>query len=483
MTPKISVAPIVESGAALQIQGRELLTAFYATAQSLKLYPLENATVQKSLAELHVVAQRITDREGMIELQLIGDFIFLNDARLRLDLSNYVAFSFLAGAMARHGIGVISVAPGVDRNEWAPFISLLLNEEAPEDPFSRFERRLQQSPITHITVDAESRKAPVPEQEDLAKQAAKRTYFQGVNVAREVLTDVRLGRAVNVRRVKRTVQSIVDQVLNNESAIVGMTNLRDYDEYTFTHSVNVCILSVVIGQRLGLSKLQLYELGVGALFHDIGKMRIDPAITNKPGSLTDEEFEAIKEHPTEGLLQLFSIRGFAEMPYRAMLVAYEHHMKVDQTGYPRSKRPREVTLFSRIVAVADGFDAATSKRSYQPFPATPDMVIREMQDNPERGYDQTIVKALVSATGIYPVGTIVVLDTFEIGVVVEPSRDSKTMGQPKVKIITDRVGLHLSEPIIVDLAEVDPETGKPLRTIIKTLDSEKVGIRVGDFFI
>ncbi len=479
---RVMTAPIVEGGAVLQAMGRELLTAAYAAAQSLKLYPLENATVQKSLSELHRVAKRIVEQEGAIELRLVGDFFFLNDARLRLDLSNFTTFSFLAGALSRHGIGAVDIRAEVSREEWAAFLSLLLRDAPPEGAFERFLARLGETTVENISVDAGKDLPPRAEDDDQAREAAKRTYFQSVHVAREVLTDVRLGRAVNVRRVKRAVQSIVNQVLTNESALVGMTTLRDYDEYTFTHSVNVCIFSVIIGQKLGLTKLQLYELGVGALFHDIGKMRLNPELITKPDRLSDEEFEAIKQHPTEGLLSLFSLHGFSDAPYRAMLMAYEHHMKVDLTGYPKNRRPRDPTLFSRIVAVADGFDAGTAHRTYQPMPRTPDAVLKEMRDNPKWGYDPLLVKALLNVTGVYPVGTLVILDTFELALVVEPASDPKRVHQPKVRILADSVGLPVTQPTIVDLSEVDPETGQPRRTIIKTTDPEKYGIRVGDYF-
>ncbi|HEX6937826.1 MAG TPA: HD domain-containing phosphohydrolase [Longimicrobiales bacterium] len=474
---------IAAGGAAPQGLGRELLAAAYAAAQSLKLYPLENATVQNAIGELDRTVQRILEREGSIELRLVGDFFFLNDARLRLDLANYATFSFLAGALSRHGIGEVEVAPGVSREEWVAFLSLLLREPGHGDPFERFLARLAESRVLHIRVHARDGAGRRLLDDDQARRAAKHTYVQSVHVAREVLTDARLGRAINMRRVKRAVQSIVDQVLNDETVMLGMTTLRDYDEYTFTHSVNVCILSVIIGQRLGFSRMQLYELGVGALFHDIGKMRMDPAILNKPDALTEEELEEAMQHPTDGLLALFTVRGLAEAPYRAMLVAYEHHMKVDLSGYPRNRRPRQQSLFSRIVAVADGFDAGTSKRSYQPFPATPDAVLREMRDNPSRGYDPLIVKAFINVTGVYPVGTLVILDTFELAVVVGPPADPKRMHQPKVKILADPFGLPLARPEIADLSETDPATGQPRRTIIKTTDPEKYGIRVADYFV
>ena len=474
---------LVESGSPLQALGRPLLTAIYAAAQALKLYPLENAAVQKSLTELNQVAVRGAEREQVLELRVAGDFLFLNDSRLRLDLANYVIFSFLTSSLSRHGIGAMEITPGVTREEWVPFLSYLLADADPVEPYTRFIHRLAGSPVTHIRVEPEKTRSAIDEDDDRGKEAAKRAYAQSVQVAREVLTDVRLGKAVNVRRVKRAVQSIVDQVLTNESSIMGMTTLRDYDEYTFTHSVNVCIFSVVLGQKLGLTKVQLYELGLGALFHDIGKMRVSSELTSKTEELTPEELLLMREHPVEGLLSLFSMHGFGEVPFRAMLMAYEHHMKVDQSGYPVNKRPRKPTLFSRVVAIADGFDAATSKRSYQSLPWRPEDVLHEMRDNNERGYDQLLVKAFINVTGIFPVGTLVILDTYELAVVVSANPQRERIHQPIVRIIADSLGLPLTETLLADLAEGDPATGLPRRTIIKTTDPERYGIRVADYFV
>jgi HD-GYP domain-containing protein (c-di-GMP phosphodiesterase class II) len=264
--------------------------------------------------------------------------------------------------------------------------------------------------------------------------------------------------------------------------MLGMTVLRDYDEYTFTHSVNVCIISVIIGQKLGLAKTQLYELGLGALFHDIGKQRIDPGIVNKTSGLNDDEWAEMQRHPTEGLLALFGMRGLAEVPYRAMLMAYEHHMRVDLTGYPRNIRERRPTLFSRIVATADGFDAATSRRSYQQQPWTADEVLREMRDNPRRGYDPLLVKALINVTGVFPVGTVAILDTHELAVVTARNPDPTRVHQPVVKIIAGSNGVMLAEPFTADLAELDPATDRPRRTVVKTIDPDQYGIRVSDYF-
>ncbi|MGH7501237.1 MAG: HD-GYP domain-containing protein [Longimicrobiales bacterium] len=479
-------APLVHSETVLQPLGRALVTAFYATARAIRFYPLENATVQNGLDQLIRIIRRVLDREGIIQLRLLGDFMFLNDARLRLDLSDYTSFSHLASLFRRHGIGQLEIGAEFQREHLVPLVSLLVEDDAGGDAaFEQFLSRLTQSPARHVDVQPahEVQQDLEVEDDDRAREAAKVTYFQSVHVAREVLTDARLGRAVNLRRVKRAVQSIVDQVLNNETSILGMTVLRDYDEYTFTHSVNVCIFSVVIGQRLGLTKLQLYELGLGALFHDIGKQRIDATIVTKAGGLTNDEWQWIRRHPTEGLLSLFWMRGLADVPYRPMLMAYEHHMKIDLTGYPSNKRKRSPTLFSRIVATADGFDAATSKRSYQQQPWPPDEVMRVMREEPKRGFDQLLVKALINATGVFPVGTLAILDTFELAVVVARNPDTRRIHQPVVKVICDSMGIMMANPVTVDLAESDAETQKAKRTIVKTVDPDRFGIRVSDYIL
>jgi len=303
-----------------------------------------------------------------------------------------------------------------------------------------------------------------------------------VSVTRELMTSVRMGRSPNVKKIKRVVQGIVDQILNEETSLIGLTTIRDYDEYTFTHSVNVCIFSVALGKRLGFGKVQLYDLGMAALFHDIGKSRVPAEIINKAGGLSDDEWRLIAAHPWLGALALFQLRGQQELPFRSMIVAHEHHMKLDLTGYPRPIRPRALSMFSKIVAVADGFDAATSRRSYQTQPLSPAQVLQEMRDNPRRGMDPVVVKAFINLTGIYPVGTLVVLDTFELGIVHSVNAVPEMLSRPMVRVISDSMGNLLHPGTLVDLSEQNSD-GAFLRTIIKTENPERYGIRPGDYFV
>src|SRR5688500_8383428 len=166
-----------------------------------------------------------------------------------------------------------------------------------------------------------------------------------------------------------------------------------------------------------------------------------------------------------------------------MLLAYEHHMKIDLTGYPKNKRERYPTLFSRIVQTADGYDAATSKRSYQHQPWPPDEVMREMRDNKHRGYDPLLVKAFINVTGVFPVGTLCILDTGELALVISRNPDATRVHQPIMRLVSNAMGVMIPEAPTIDLAERDPASGRPLRTILKTTDPDRYGITISDYFV
>jgi HD-GYP domain-containing protein (c-di-GMP phosphodiesterase class II) len=188
-------------------------------------------------------------------------------------------------------------------------------------------------------------------------------------------------------------------------------------------------------------------------------------------------------HPWLGVLVLFQFRRQQEeLSYRAMTVCQEHHMKIDLTGYPKAIRPRQVSLLSKIVSIADGYDAATSRRVYRTEVITPSAVLEEMRDNPRRGLDQVLVKAFINLLGIYPVGTLVVLDTFELAVVSAANPNPEALSRPIVKIISDAQGNTISPPLQVDLA-VPESGGQYARTIIKTADPDRYGITPGDYLI
>ncbi len=478
----------VRDDAVLRQSGRALLIAIHGAQRALKLYPVENVAVQRALDELLATAVSLGRLEGEIEVRLAGDVIFINQTRLRLGLDNFAAFSGFVSLMKSNGVGMLRIEDGVSRRELQAFVSIIgsLPEQLePEDRLEQLQVRLQQADVVRLSVGAGGEGASASEStgEDEGLERAKRTYAHGVAVARDVVQGVRMGRMPSTRRLKRAIQAIVDQVMENELSITGLTTLREYDEYTFTHSVNVCIFAVALGKRLGFDRLQLYDLGLAALMHDIGKARLDQQLITKDSSLDDAEWKAMQAHPWLGTLTLFRMREGEDLPYRAILAAHEHHMKVDMSGYPRPVRPRRIGLFTRLVAVADGYDAATTRRVYQNVPWEADAVLKEMWFNPGRGYDPVLVKALINLLGIYPVGTCVILDTFEVGVVAGPSPDPEQLHRPLVRLAVRASGESIGPPgTLVDLSIANADGTYP-RTIVKVTSPDRYGIVVGDFFV
>jgi HD-GYP domain-containing protein (c-di-GMP phosphodiesterase class II) len=496
---------------ALRHAGRDLLVGLHAALRSLKLYPLENAQVQHALDHLFAVTTHILECHGELELRLQGEFLFVNATRLRLELDSFAFSSHVFGLFTHCGIGVVRIHPGVDRRQLQILASLLISyaaKEADPETVAELEQKLDEAGVTCINVGppqehgteestpageerkegqkGERKQAGKEEGEAGAneggKAGAKRTYARSVAATKEVINGIRVGRVGSIKKVKRVVQGIVDQVLNDETSLIGLTTLRDYDEYTFTHSVNVCIFAVALGRKLGLTKPQLCDLGLAALLHDVGKSRVPLEVLNKEGGFSEEDWRLMQSHPWLGVLTLFSLRGQGDMPFRPMIVAYEHHMKTDLTGYPKSIRPRAMSILSKIVAVADSFDAATRRRVYRTKAVEPDQVLKEMWQDRWRGHDPVVVKAFITLMGIYPVGTCVILDTHELGIVHAANPDASQVSRPVVRIIADREGTFQSPGSLADLAQRD-EQGHFTRTIIKVTDPEKLGIKVSDYFV
>ena len=483
--PRKSLALAMESSeGSIREHGRDFLIAFYSALRSLKLYPVENDQVQRALDSIFDRGRDLYEIEGALELRVSHEFLYVNSVRLRLNLNNYATFSHVLTTLRQCGIGMVDVEQGVQRREWQIFLSQLL-AYAPSDgvpDLSGFWQRMTQGGITHILLK------PPPEHDEAfgdseeAKDVAKRAYERSVAVTKELIGGVRMGRTASAKKIKRAVQSIVDQVLRNELSLVGLTVVRGYDEQIFTHSVNVCIFSVSIGKRIGLTKLQLYDLGMAGLLHDFGKSRIPIEILNSEVPLTEEQEEVVRTHPWQGVLALFGLRGHGEIPYRAMVASYEHHMKTDLSGFPKTIEPRQLSMFSKIVAVANGYDAPPARLFAKGVPIRPDEVLREMRENKDLGYDPMLVKALINLLGVYPVGTCVILDTYEIAVVHGANPDLAQLHRPVVRIVVTAEGGRTDGSALVDLASVD-EAGNYRRSIIKVTEGLDYGINMSDYSV
>ena len=228
-------------------------------------------------------------------------------------------------------------------------------------------------------------------------------------------------------------QPIVDNIMKHEYSIVGLTALKDHDEYTYTHCVNVAVLSITMGQTLGLPRQTLADLGVAGLLHDLGKMTIPGDVLRKPGALTDDEWVLMKRHPLEGALMIARMPGMSTLMLDAMRACLEHHMNFNRTGYPQVDMEWGQATLSRIVAIADCFDAITAHRAYHTRPRTPFEGLQILLGPNRVNFDPAVLWALVRSVGLYPAGT--VLETATGHVVLCTSPNHKDVTRPHCRVL------------------------------------------------
>lgn len=302
----------------------------------------------------------------------------------------------------------------------------------------RYIRKLELFDIPYVYIE-EGEKVPL---EEISEE---RVYSEAFHTIKSVLSSVREGKELDVIAVKETVNDIVHKVINNESVFMQLTGIRDIDNYTFLHSVDVCIYSVITGKNLGFSKEELTELGISAVLHDIGKCKVPLEILMKPSKLTDEEFHIMRLHTIYGHEIISNTLGLNK---RIANVACQHHEKWDGTGYPLGLSNYQIDKHARIVAIADIYDALTADRVYKkkdlPHEAAEYIVCYS-----SILLDPEIISVFIKNIAIYPEGSVVLLNTGEIGSVIESNKNMSI--RPKVRIIARKEGPPVFEPYNLDL--------------------------------
>lgn len=266
-----------------------------------------------------------------------------------------------------------------------------------------------------------------------------------------MFTEARMGRAMDVGNVQLLVEEISNSILRHPHALISLSRLKTSDEYTYMHSVAVCALMVALAKRMGMPDDQVREAGVAGLMHDVGKMMIAPAVLNKPGRLTRDEFEIIKTHPELGVKILMETQPVAAS---VIDVCLHHHEKVDGSGYPHGLKGDQISIFARMGAVCDVYDAITSDRPYKKGWGVAHS-IREMASW-KGHFDEVVFQSFVKTVGIYPIGTLVRLESGRLGVVVEQGQAS--LLKPKVKVfMSARTGKTFAAQVIDLDCPSDPD--------------------------
>jgi putative nucleotidyltransferase with HDIG domain len=465
--------------------GTEFITRFYRLFKATTLYDRKNVILDRLTQECLEVVNGIIQSEGGLLLRIVRDHFFFNTIRIIVRPDQYLIFKAFWQEMGRRRIGEIEFSEKVDGEhlkDLAYFLSDL--EENNESNCLYVKKRLEIRKIQSIEVgEWESFK-----DEDLSidsedqKKYSKDVYFRSIGLVKEVVESIHHQKALNIRKAKRLMQNAVNAIRQDDATLLGLANIKNYDEDTFNHSVNVAIYAIALGQRIGISKKHLSHLGMAGLFHDMGKAKIPGEILNKTGKLSPEEWSVMRSHPVIGTELILRMKEWGELSTRMIEGAFEHHLRYDLTGYPKLVRKKKISLFGRIVAIADFYDALVRPRVYHRFPYVSEKILGIMVERSGKDFDPAIVKVFINMIGVFPLGTLTLLNTHEMGIVTQIQEDTELIDHPKVCLIYYSDGEYRKGKV-VDLREADGASGDFKRSIVRTLDPNEYNINVAEFLI
>lgn len=453
----------------------DLINQLSVVLRTSQIHDPNNVAVTSAIDRVVMMINALISQENLVHLELRGEFFYLNEYRIRYALEYLLNFDFLVREFKKRELGSMQFRFKVTSAEIGAFVKVFLASVYSETPYEVIAEKMADV----RTIEVDRLKKIVEEDEFDVRKMVKKTYFNAVSYTKGVINKIKSGEKVNIKKAKRVVESMVDHILEEEQLLLGMTAIKDYDEYTYHHSVNVSILSIALGQRLGLNRKLLTELGMAALFHDIGKMEIPYEVLNKPTSFSDDEWKIIRKHPVWGLKALLKLKRLDPLTIRSAIISFEHHMHFNLSGYPRIRGTLELDLFSKIVSLADQYDAMTSSRVYARVPMSPDRALSIMMERSGTQLDPLFMKFFINMVGVYPVGTLIMLDTKVLGLVYESN--NLFPDRPRVMIITNTEGKSIKGNI-VDLTEKDDQ-GEFKRSILKTLDPNKYKINLAEYFL
>jgi len=460
---------------ALHKSGQDIINQLSVILRTAQLHDAGNVAVTTAVDKFIALINPLTSSEQGITLELIGEFFYINETRVRYSLEYLLSFDFLVREFRKREIGKVIFKDMIKPQDMQVFLKAFIAAGFSDESYEVMNEKMSESE----NIDLDRLKKIADGEAIDARRVVKKAYYNAVSFTKGVMTKIKSGEKVNIRKAKRVVESMVDHILEEEKLLLGMTAIKDYDDYTYHHSVNVSILSIALGQRLGLSKKMLTELGLVALFHDIGKIEIPSEILNKATNFNDDEWKVMRKHPAWGVKALLKLKDLDQTSIRSAIVAFEHHMNYDLSGYPKVRNYPELDFYSRLVSLADQYDAMTSSRVYSRIPLAPDKALSIMMERSTTQLDPLLFKFFINMVGVFPIGTLVMLDTKELGLVYES--EVVFAERPRVLIIIDTSGQRVNGPV-VNLTEKDA-SGKYYRSIIKTIDPNKYKINLAEYLL
>lgn len=466
--------------------GHDFLRALYYMINAVRIYKDNNQIVRTSVSSFQNMLNELTV-SGDISLFLHRSRFHLGGEKLRYRRDTAVVAYKMIEFFSKRGIGGVNFLKSsrdVLPENFMTFTRLFNDAIRYDNPLQWLEQKLQEKNFLWVqifprqdddaTFDGESL-------EDKRYEKARKHYFLAIEAVKEVANKVSLGM-VGIRKSIRLAQNIVDLIQEDAALMIGLTTLKEYDDYIYTHSVNVALLATCLGRHIELSDASLEHLTICGLFHDLGKVDIPKEILLKHWALTDKEWDLLKAHPVMGVRKILMLNANPSLRSRIILGPFEHHLNIDMTGYPRTMFTGHLSLMGKIIHIADVYEAMTNERVYRPKSFTPDEVLRKMWEEAGKMFDTILLKRFIHMMGIYPIGSVVEMSNGTIGLIMDyPEENERSL--PLVLLLEDDGKGNLQRGEMIYLADQYIKEGSNRLNIVRVIPSANISINPSDFFL
>jgi len=451
--------PEEEGLAELRELGKGLANGLFQSLRILSMHEKENEAVIEPLERLRASLEALFRHSSSVHFITVEGQIYLNDLRIKMDASAYSNMVYLLGRLERHGVGGITFGRPPSRDELKDLVLLLLETKPPAegDALDHLNEQLTESGLQGITFDrpyffkAGDTTGFAAEEEEEKQEVAALSYAKGVLAVKDYFRAVEAAEAANPLRIRKIVHDLVDVADDEPESFLKLHTIHGVEDAYYNHCVNVATLAVTLGKALGLTRVELADLGSAAMFHDLGYAALERQEAEEQREFSPRD--RMRLHPVAGFRSLLGQAEYGPGLLRRLLVTLEHHMDHPEPGGYPELRPRKLSVFTRIVQVADHYDALVTPSGNRPG-LLPIKALESIVAASGVRFDPVVVKALVQTVGRYPYGSLVRLNTGEVGVVTSGGRDAARFEKPTVMIVRAGDGSEV-EPHLVDLAERD----------------------------
>jgi len=459
--------------AAAKEAGNAFLYAWFQLFKTAQIHAIDNQALRRPVANFAELTGRTVSREGKVSFQAKDRALFLNSVKLKLSSEEFEYAYDIFEFFEERGMGGFVVDGALDQNGVHRLLQIMVYAPPANRQFKTIGAALQEAGLPfRINKSLGTGKRGTSEMVLERRAYTFFTYSKLVVLYRSLLAEEELKpirRQYLCRKIARTVQALVDICLEDDHTFLGVSAVKSGDAYAPHHAANVTVLSIVLGEKLGLSKVDLADLGMAAVFCDIGLKLIPREIVDKQGPLDQGERVVMERHPLRSVEFLLGEGVFSKSVLTRIATAFEHHRNADGNGYPPMSRPPD--LFSRIVSIAEAYDALTTDRPWGKA-YLPDETLGYMISEAGQRFDSVLLKIFVNTLGLYPVGTLVRLTTGELAVVVYGGGEGERATRPVVALL----GPDGRPAKTVDLTATDA-AGSHLRSVVSSEDPSKYGLQ------